>query len=29
MSPDDKPMALLPQDQPPEAIAAELKRWVK
>jgi len=29
MDPEGKPLALLPQDQSPEAIAAEIKRWVK
>jgi protein SCO1/2 len=29
MDPQGKPMALLPQDQSPEAIATEIKRWVK
>ena len=29
MNPEGKPLALLPQDQTPEAIAAEIKRWVK
>ncbi|QNA85832.1 SCO family protein [Sphingomonas sp. So64.6b] len=29
MDPDGKPLALLPQDGKPEAIAIELKRWVK
>jgi protein SCO1/2 len=29
MDPQDKPIALLPQDQSPEAIATEIKRWVK
>jgi protein SCO1/2 len=29
MDPDGKPLALLPQDGTPQAIAAELKRWVK
>ncbi|MBA2920909.1 SCO family protein [Sphingomonas sp. MAH-20] len=27
--PDGKPIALIPQDGTPEAIAAELKRWVR
>ncbi|MGY4395011.1 protein SCO1/2 [Sphingomonas sp. UYAg733] len=29
MDPDGKPLALLPQEGRPEAIAVELKRWVK
>ncbi len=29
MDPDGKPLALLPQEGKPEAIAIELKRWVK
>jgi protein SCO1/2 len=29
MDPEGKPMALLPQDQSPEAIATEIRRWVK
>ena len=29
MDPQGKPLALLPQDQSPEAIATEIKRWVK
>lgn len=29
MGPDGKPIALLPQDGAPQAIAAELKRWVR
>ena len=29
MDPDGKPLALLPVEQAPEAVAAELKRWVK
>lgn len=28
MGPDDKPIALLPQDETPQAVAAELARWV-
>lgn len=28
MSPDGKPLALLPQDQSPDAIVAELRKWV-
>ena len=27
MSPDDKPLALLPVDQSPEAVAEEIERW--
>ena len=29
MSPDNKPIALLPQEDTPQAIAAELAKWVK
>lgn len=29
MGPDGKPIALLPTDQGPEAIARELERWVR
>jgi protein SCO1/2 len=29
MSPEGKPIALLPSDQSGEAVAAELKRWVR
>jgi protein SCO1/2 len=29
MDPEGKPLALLPQDGKPDAIAAELKRWVR
>jgi protein SCO1/2 len=29
MDPDGKPLALLPVEQTPEAVATELKRWVK
>lgn len=29
MDPEGKPLALLPQEKSPEAIAAEIKRWVK
>jgi protein SCO1 len=29
MDADNKPIALLPQDEPPQAIAAELAKWVK
>jgi protein SCO1/2 len=29
MGPDGKPIALLPQDGTPQAIAAELKKWVR
>ncbi|WP_245942089.1 SCO family protein [Sphingomonas gilva] len=29
MGPDGKPIALLPQDESPEAVAAELARWVR
>ena len=29
MSPDGKPLALLPQDGTPQAIADEIKRWAK
>jgi protein SCO1/2 len=29
MGPDGKPIALLPHDGSPQAIAAELKRWVR
>ena len=28
MSPEGKPIALLPSDKSREAVAAELKRWV-
>lgn len=28
-SPDDKPLALLPQEGEPEAIVAEIKRWAR
>jgi protein SCO1/2 len=28
MSPEGKPIALLPSEGSPQAIAAELKRWV-
>lgn len=28
-SPNDKPLALLPQESEPAAIAAEIKRWAK
>ncbi|MEI5688027.1 SCO family protein [Sphingomonas kyungheensis] len=29
MDPDDKPLALLPTEQGPRAVAAEIKRWAK
>lgn len=29
MDPAGKPVALLPQDQTPQAVASELERWVK
>jgi protein SCO1/2 len=29
MDPDGKPIALLPIDQTPEAVAAELEKWVR
>ncbi|OWK30292.1 SCO family protein [Sphingomonas dokdonensis] len=29
MSPEGKPLALLPQDGTPQAVANEIKRWVK
>ncbi|RZM18341.1 MAG: SCO family protein [Sphingomonas sp.] len=29
MGPSGKPIALLPQDQTPQAVADELERWVK
>ncbi len=29
MAPDGKPLALLPQEGPPQAIADEIKRWAK
>lgn len=29
MGPDGKPIALLPQDETPQAVAAELARWVR
>lgn len=29
MSPEGKPLALLPQDGTPQAVADEIKRWVK
>ncbi|MFN3520170.1 MAG: SCO family protein, partial [Sphingomonas sp.] len=29
MSPDGKPLALLPQEGPPQAIADEIKRWAE
>lgn len=29
MDPDGKPLALLPQDETPQAVAAELDKWVK
>lgn len=29
MDPDGRPVALLPADQSPEAVAAELARWVR
>lgn len=29
MSPDGKPLALLPQEQGPDAVATEIKRWVR
>lgn len=29
MDPDNRPVALLPQDGPPEGVAAELEKWVK
>lgn len=29
MDPDGKPLALLPVEETPEAVAAELKRWVR
>jgi len=29
MDPQGKPLALLPQDKSPEAVATELRRWVK
>jgi protein SCO1 len=29
MGPNGEPIAMLPHDQAPEAIAAELKRWVR
>ena len=29
MDPQGKPVALLPQDQAPDRIAAEIRRWVK
>ncbi|MEG3163721.1 SCO family protein [Sphingomonas sp. PB2P19] len=29
MDPDGKPIALLPQDQGPQAVADELRRWVR
>jgi len=29
MDPDGKPLALLPQEQTPQAIATEIKRWVR
>lgn len=29
MDPDGKPIALLPQEQGPDAVATEIKRWVR
>lgn len=29
MDPTNKPLSLVPQDETPEAIAAELRKWVK
>ena len=29
MDPDGKPLALLPQEQGPQAVAEEIKRWVR
>jgi protein SCO1/2 len=29
MSPDGKPIALLPQEQGPDAVATEIKRWLR
>ena len=29
MGPDGKPLALLPQEQAPEAIAAEIRKWAR
>jgi protein SCO1/2 len=29
MDPDGKPMALLPSDQGPQAVAATLDQWVR
>jgi len=29
MSPDGKPLALLPSDQGPQAVAEEIKRWAR
>jgi len=29
MDPDGKPIAMLPVDKGPDAVAAELAKWVK
>ena len=29
MSPDGKPLALLPQEQGPDAVVTEIKRWAR
>jgi protein SCO1/2 len=29
MDPDGKPIAMLPVDKGPEAVSAELAKWVK